>query len=173
MGLIRRLFKDKRGVAGIEFALIGSLMVSVLVGMVELDRLVGAATRATTTAQSVADLVAQDNVQTDRTLTSIGAAAGMIMTPFAAGPDKMNLSVYSVGFDRQGNPVVLWQKDLLGAVPVDLGRVTGLGEGKESVIVAALTYTYTSPFGFAFGSRTIDEVAFARPRIATARSTER
>jgi len=167
MGLTRRLLRDRSGIMAVEFALLLPVLLSLFLGMIEMERLTTAARRAMSTAQTVADLVAQNATHTDASLAAIVDAGRLILAPLPAGDAVLGLTISSVGYDSQGTPEVLWSYTAGGGATGGLAEAAGLGQGRESVIMVALTYSYTSPFGYTFGTRTVEERAFARPRIAT------
>lgn len=61
MGLQLRQFKrDERGLSGVEFALISPILITLLLGSHEIGRYVRIDRQLTTTADTVAELMAQE-----------------------------------------------------------------------------------------------------------------
>lgn len=166
MGLIRALLGCRRGTAAVEAALLLPILVSTLLGMVEMTAYVEATRKAVSATQTVADLVAQDSSHTDATIQDIRNAATMVMYPLSAPTGLFDMTIASVGFDSSGDPELLWADNPATTPSVNVARAAGLGSANESVIMVTLTYTYDSLFGFLFESRTMREEAFARPRIS-------
>jgi Flp pilus assembly protein TadG len=165
MGLIRRLFACRKGTAGIEAALVLPILISMILGLVEMTRYIEASRKAMSAAQTVADLVAQDASHTTTSINEVRVAASLIMAPLTTTDGSFNLTISSVGFDSNGDPELLWQDPYAGVATVDPAQATGLGDPNESVIAVNLTYTYQSPFDFFIDQRTLSESAYARPRI--------
>lgn len=166
MGLIHALFRCRKGAAAIEAALLLPVLISMILGMVELTRYIEATRKAMSAAQTVADLVAQDSSHSDATLGEARTAASLVMDPLSTTADTFSMTIASIGFDANGASELLWQDPYDGTNTVDPAVADGLGDPNESVIVVRLTYTYTSPFDFVIDQRTLSESAFARPRIA-------
>jgi hypothetical protein len=63
---------------------------------------------------------------------------------------------------------MLWQSNPDGslAITMDPAVADGLGSPGESVIMVRLSYTYESLFDFIFDTKSLQEEAFARPRLA-------
>jgi len=165
-GLIGALIRCRRGTAGVEAALLLPILISMLLGLVELSKYIEASRKAMSAAQTVADLVGQDASHTNATIAETRVAAALIMAPLTTTDGSFNMTIASVGFDANGDPDLLWQDPYVGIATVDANRAAGLGDAGESVIMVTLSYTYTSPFDFLFDQRTLSEAAFARPRIA-------
>lgn len=167
MGLIRCILRCRRGASTVEAALIIPVLVALLLGMVEITNYLEATRKATSAAQTVADLVAQEATHDDESILDIRAAATLIMQPLTAGNDSMTLAIASVGFDPGENLRVLWQHNTGGMAPtIDPSIAEGLSDAHESVIVVILQFDYRSPFDFLFTSNLLNETAMARPRIA-------
>ena len=168
MELMRSVLRCRKGTAGVEAALLLPVLITMLLGLVEMSKYIEAAQRAMSAAQSVADLVTQDVTHTDASLAEIRTAARLVMAPLPTGNADLSIMIVSVGFDDQdGTPFVLWQDPYAGTVTADPNRATDLGDPGESVIMVTMTYNYDSPFGFLFEGRTLTEEAFSRPRITS------
>ncbi|WP_176793668.1 TadE/TadG family type IV pilus assembly protein [Rhodospira trueperi] len=160
------MFRCKRGTAAIEAALILPILLTMMLGMVELTTYVEATRKAVSAAQTVADLVAQESATTDNDLDVIRLAAESILAPLDTKNGKLKIAIASIGFDDDdGSTFVLWDDKDAGAPPVVPSDADGLGSPGESVVMVSMSFQYDSPFGFMLTSSTLEESAFSRPRI--------
>jgi len=167
MGLTHAFAQCRKGSVSVEAALVLPVLMGILIGMVEMSNYIEVTRKAMSAAQTVADLVAQDSSHTDATLAQTRAAAKLILNPFPVDATSLSVTIASIGFDDNGDVEPLWQDPYEGSIVGDPNDAADLGDPTESVIMVTLTYTYDSPFGFLFtDNRTLNETAFARPRIA-------
>lgn len=163
--------RDDRAVAAIEFALIFPLMAAILLGSVETSQVLEAKRKETNVASTVADLVAQEKSVDNADITNIFQGATMLLSPFDTS--TLQVVVTSVINDSDGNPVVDWSDGYNATartpganMPADFPDdvvVTG-----SSVIVAEVTYSYTSPYGWNItGPITMRDTYYCRPRRST------
>lgn len=165
----KRMLRDKRGLAALEFALIAPMMVVVLFGSIELTELLATNRRAENTAASIADVTSRDTVITNAELSDLWAAAGVLMYPNSATP--MRMRVTSVQIQTPTEAKVLWSEGHNGYAPRAAGSAFGLPDGLmvpgTSVIVAETTYRYNPPVGvFLDIAFDLKHIEYRRPRIA-------
>lgn len=145
--MLRRLGKDRRGVAAVEFALIAPVMVVLYMGLAELTMAMMAERRASHAASVIADLVAQSTQITGAQVTDIFKVGGAVLAPFPA--TTLQMRVTSVLADATASPKVVWSQGsgmaALKAGDPAQGLPAGLLLAGESVIVANVTYAYNSP----------------------------
>lgn len=160
--------RDKRGVAAVEFALIFPVMAAILLGSVETSQLLEAKRKETNVAATVADLVAQEKSVDNADMSNIFQGATMLLAPFSTA--TLRVVVTSVINDASNNPVVDWSdgynataRTVGASLPADFPDdvlVSG-----SSVIMAEVTYTYSSPYGWnVTGPITLHDVYYCRPR---------
>jgi len=167
MGLTGIFAQCRKGTVSVEAALVLPILISILLGMVEISNYIELSRKAMSAAQTVADLVAQEPSHTDATLAQIRDAAALILNPFPVDANSLSVTIASIGFDDSGDVDPLWQDPYDGSIVGDPNDAVGLGDPTESVIMVTLSYVYDSPFNFLFtDKRTLNETAFARPRIA-------
>lgn len=168
MGHIRAALRCARGTAAVEAALIFPILVSTLLGMVELAQFVEANRKAVSAAQSVADLVAQYKTHDDTSIAGVRQAANLILDPLRSASGNADIIIASIGYDDDGSSTMLWQHNPDGSLNITLDPTVadGLGSPGESVIMVRLSYTYDSLFDFIFDTKPLQEEAFARPRLA-------
>jgi len=107
---IRQLFRARSGTAAVEFAIILPLLLTVLIGMVNLFDGQRASRLMTRVAVTVADLVTrEDDIFTDDDFTEQQAIAETILGSYAVGT-SFNLAIASIvnPFGGAGTPVLQW-----------------------------------------------------------------
>lgn len=162
---LRKYFRESRGMAAVEFALVFPVMLIVLFGGFELSQVLQANRRATNVASTASDLVAQATVITNADRDDIFNAASAIMAPFGTGP--LTIIVTSIS-NNAGTLAVDWS-DALHAQPRSTVPSTLAGLGivppGSTIIMAETGYTYTSPIGKFFTSGvSMSDVFYDRPR---------
>lgn len=165
-----RLFKDRRGVAATEFALILPGMLLLLYGTVELGNALLLARKLTAATQTAADLTAQEQTMNTAKMNDIFTAVNEIMKPFDT--TGAGYVVTSIVRDSATDTIrVVWSKaygtgvakTANSVVTVPANMLPSLG---DTVILTQLTYTYQPLLGdliFASGFSTGD-TAYLRPR---------
>ena len=163
------MWRDKRGVSAIEFALLAPVLLLMYVGTVEIGNLLTIQRRVETVASTAADLTAQVKHVSNADLADIVAASTSILTPYNTMPLKVVLS--SVVADQNNNCKVAWSYSSGGsgrAVGSSYDLPTGTTEAYSSVIVAEVTYAFTPLLDlnkvFSPGAFNLQRTFYARPR---------
>jgi Flp pilus assembly protein TadG len=163
------LWRDRRAVSAVEFALILPLILLAYVGVVEVSNLLTVMRRVETVASTAADLTTQVKQVSDSDLSDIVAASTSILTPYPTGPLKLVLT--SVVADGNNNTTVKWSYSSSGSGRVAGSSYTapaGTTQANSSVIIAEVTYAFTPllnlPQIFSPGSLTLQRTFYARPR---------
>lgn len=169
---LRHFRKDKSGLAAIEFAFIAPVMVTLLLGTTELCNALVCHQKVTTLASTAADLVAQATTMSAADMSNVFAASNAIVYPFATGNSKIVIS--SIVSDGNGNGTVAWSQaqntaslTVSQAVTVPSGLMPASTCPKDacSVILAQVTYDYTSPIGsFILGTVPMTDTFYSHPR---------
>jgi Flp pilus assembly protein TadG len=181
--LLKR-FRDARdGLAAIEFALILPVLSVLILGVIELSSALECRQRVTAVAAQSADLVAQYTQITTSQMNDVVSAMNQILYPFPTTSSKIVLS--SITSDGNGGGKVAWSKGSSGAalrsvnstvtLPGGLmtayscsgGVCTGCANGACSLIMAEVTYNYSSysnTLKFVTGPITMTESFYAKPR---------
>jgi len=142
-------FPDARGgLAAVEFALIAPVMLVTFFGLLELSMALSCNTRVNNMASTAADLVAQETAVSSSDTANVFGAATAILYPYATSGAKLVVS--SLVDDGHGGAKVAWSDAQNGAprtagssVSVPSGLIVSGSGG--SVILAEITYAYTSP----------------------------
>jgi Flp pilus assembly protein TadG len=185
---VRKLMKARDGLAAVEFALIAPVMGTLLLGTIEICNALECHQKVTMTASTAADLVAQASSVSKSDMSDIFSAASAIIAPFSV--DNITIIISSVQSDGTGNGTVAWSQGQTwagGKVVSVQGRAVSspVTPGQHilynldpvtktlapckpnacSVILAEVTYYYTSPVGkFLIGSKKMSDLFYERPR---------
>ncbi|MBI3446785.1 MAG: pilus assembly protein [Magnetospirillum sp.] len=166
IGRLKRLLRDQRGVAVVEFALAMPIMITAMLGTVEIANLVKSYGKAVSASQTVADLTAQSSALSTAQMDAIRTAAQRVLDPLISSQTNLGVDVTSVGFDAAGNPLQLWRYQW-GATQasVSLSGAKGLGVAGESVIMVKLSYVCVPVLHRLVPNKTFTEVSYTRPRL--------
>jgi Flp pilus assembly protein TadG len=142
--------RDKSGLAAVEFALILPLMIALFFGVEELSLALSCRANVVNVASTTADLVAQQSTITAADIKNVFKAANAILYPF--NPSVAQITLTSVIYDTANPSLVAGKVDwsrTQGGTAHGLGTTmtlpAGLMVAGQSVIVAEITYPYTSP----------------------------
>jgi len=162
----RSFFKDRRGVSAVEFALIAPVMIALYMGSVELTLNLTADRKASQVANTVADLVTQDDTITDSDLDDIYAAARAVLYPF--DPSTLSMRITSIRMDADDDIFVDWSEGE-GMPALRTNTLPTIPEGllapMNSIIMVEVVYDYSSHIGHvANHSIALTDTAYLRPR---------
>lgn len=167
-----RCFRRSRsGMAAVEFALIAPVMILVFFGSIELSEALNCKARVERVASTAADLVSQSTTVSTTDVNNVFGAANSILFPFSSAPAQIVIS--SLVDNGHGAATVAWSnaqnataRTLGSTVTVPAGLIVSGSGG--SVILAEVTYTYTSPTTQVLGANTVmTGLFYAKPRRST------
>ena len=163
---LRRYFRDQKGIAAMEFALVAPIMIGLYFMLNETVSGLRAASKTTMVARVMADLASRPANLTDAELTDIFNSAKPILSPFSTLPGSYRIS--SIRFDNTGKGYVDWSKvsgsGALGSaharctpitVPADLTRPN------QSTILAEALVEYKP----VVGQNIIKEAIYLRDKL--------
>jgi Flp pilus assembly protein TadG len=178
--IARKFLKAKDGLAAVEFAFIAPVLVTLLLGSVEISNALQCRQKVTMLASTAADLVAQTASVSSTDITNIFNAVTAIMYPFTG---TTSIVISSVASDGNGGGIVVWSQAQNGtklatgasvaiSQPIMLtctaSGCTNCAKNACSVIMAQISYAYVSPIGkFFVGTVPMTDAFFARPRKST------
>lgn len=163
----RRLFRDRRGVAAAEFALIAPALIFLIMGVLEMSFRFRASEEATRYVHQIADIVSRETDLEQADLQELFDASVFMMKPLDT-TDDLDLDIASVGFEgTDAEPTILWRRVAGTEVSFDIPETKGMGIEDESIIRVGVRYNYQSVLTelFGGGSMAIEKSAYARPRI--------
>lgn len=126
--ILKRLKENRDGIGGVEFALIVPLLLVVYICAFELTLGFSVAKRATRTAGTIADLVAQQSTVTKAFLATMPDVANAIFTPFdtAAEGQTIDLKITGIAVDSAANPTIAWSWAANGTTPYIAGSAVSV-----------------------------------------------
>lgn len=174
--LWRKLWRDRSGVAMIEFAAFLPVLVLVLLGGVDLARFIIVNQKMDRVAAGMGDLVAQAQTLTAAQLNDIYAATKYIATPFDFTSNGVVI-VSSVSLTG-GVLRVNWQSRGSGNLNATskIGAAGGVAKlpagmtvtGTNTLIAAEVYFNFTSFFGLSIvPNRQLYHTSYFRPRLGS------
>jgi Flp pilus assembly protein TadG len=172
--------RDRSGTAVIEFALVMPGLLTLCIGSYEAANLLLADLKLEAAAETASDLVAQTRINTvlqAADFTNISNAVTQVMSPFPTSGSQLKIAYASVTY-KTGAPLINWHVEVNSATPISATNLpnsanpANLGNettgSTDSVIVAQVTYSYTSPVSYVLSSSyTLTEASLNRPRYVT------
>ncbi|SHL36649.1 TadE/TadG family type IV pilus assembly protein [Roseibium suaedae] len=178
LSLIRRLLRNTRGVAAVEFALILPFLIILLIGMAETTTALNQNRKVSQVANAIGDIVARATTVTSTGLADLMQARTYIMEPYDAS--SMTVIVASVSFDADKKATVDWSSNQTGGTPWTSGQAppitipSGVIAANKSIIVCQTKYNYVAMFATLaqniFPRATKFEMSgavYLRPRLTT------
>ena len=171
IGKIRLYWRNKQGLAAVEFAFVLPILLSMLLGLVELSQALLLRTDVTNMSATAADLIAEESSVSSTDLTNVFNALNAMVFPFDSTPSTITIT--SVIDGGTGNtPKVAWSctksgtaetKNAAPSTAIPTGLITA-GDG-TSVIWAKITYAYNSPISyFLIGTKNWTNNFYLKPR---------
>lgn len=164
-------WKNRSGLAAVEFAFVLPILLAMLLGLVELSQALALRADITNMSSTASDLIAQESTVASADLTNVFNALTAMVFPFDSGPVTITItSVIDGGTGKA--PKVGWSctqggtaetKGSAPSVALPAGLITA-GDG-SSVIWSKVTYTYTSSISyFLVGAKTWTNNFYLKPR---------
>lgn len=173
LGEVRR---STSGVAAMEFALILPILLALLIGTVEVGRLLMLTQKLQNGTFIVADLAARDETLSAAQLDMMFLAFDSLIEPFDFASDGMAI-VTSVTADALGDPMVNWQRTGAGSLEAasEIGTTGGAATlpdaltlvPGETLIVAEVHFRYEPMLSLVADAKTLSKYAYVRPRLGT------
>jgi Flp pilus assembly protein TadG len=166
---IAKFFRERSGLAAIEFAFIAPLMILLFLGIVEGSNALSVSRRVTLAVNTLADLASQESQLSADQLADLFTGVEQII---AQGDVDATIKISSLVVDPDTDTVVVsWSRDNAGGAPYAAGSsYDGLADASlldesSSIIVAELDYHYSPPLTKAvFGAVDFAKKASRWPR---------
>jgi Flp pilus assembly protein TadG len=162
---VRTFIADCKGLAASEVALMLPLMLTLLLGIVDLGNALIINKKTSTASQVVADLLTRQPVANDADVDDAYAAGRMTLQPYPTG--AFGVDIASIRFEGDdADPVVQW-RETFNMDPNDQVEemAVGLGTEGEGVLVVTTQYNFEPLFTHTVvGDRLMQEIAVTRPR---------
>lgn len=124
----RDYLRDRRGVGGVEFAILAPILIATYFSCFELTVGFSFSKRATRATGTVGDLVSQQSSNVNKAfLATMTNAAKSIFAPYdvdglsTTAKNPLNLKITGVQIDASGNAKTLWSWQRTGAAPYAVG----------------------------------------------------
>ncbi|MFS0770933.1 TadE/TadG family type IV pilus assembly protein [Sphingomonas sp. 1P08PE] len=117
------LWRDRRGLALVEFALVLPVMLTLFLGGFQLTQASACQRRVTIVARAIADIVSRNDVLTVTKVATILSASSDIMAPYDVSVARSRVSLVKV--DGNLNVTVMWS-EARNTVQRDVGPFAGL-----------------------------------------------
>jgi Flp pilus assembly protein TadG len=179
----RRLFADLvhdcRGIAAIEFAVIGPVMLLLFFGTLEFSSAIAVDRKVTLVSRTLADLTSQSISVSNTDLANFTTTGKAMMTPYTTTPlasTPLNATITELWIDpATGNARVQWSQ---GSAPRATSSVVAISSNliaKDStgnviagqyLIYSEVNYTYIPAVGYKMAKAgiTLRDSAYTRPR---------
>ena len=169
-----RLWRDQRGVAAVEFALILPVLLLLYFGTIETSSLFTADRRVANVAGTIGDLVSRAKKSVSQNeLNDYFQAASAIMMPLPTGPLRQTVSLISV--DSSGVAKVVWSRPFNGGIvraansiyplPADQ-KINEMGRQEGLLVASEVIYSYRPLFGIVYpNALSLSHEEFFLPRF--------
>ena len=176
-------FRDARGVAAVEFALLLPVMLTLYIGSVEVTQLLTVDRKVVLLSRTVGDLTTQSSSVTNTDLDAIMNAASSVLTPLSTAPSQIRITSIAISDSGSPNPAVPKKATVCWSYHRNWD-VSNFGHGTElstsvvptalrsdsgtSIVLAQVQYPYQPAIGYVLvGTWTLNEKIFMRPRLST------
>ncbi len=174
-GLLGGLWRDRRGVSAMEFALVLPILAALVIGTIEYGRMILLSQKLQNGTFILADLAARDKTLSEAQLDSIFLAINNIIQPFEF--DQSGSAILSgIEIAANGRPIINWQRSGSGglAATSEIGAVGAVATLPpqltftvgETLIVSEVFYDFQPIFRVTSPAR-LHKTAYVKPRIGT------
>lgn len=175
--LLAKLRRSEDGVTAVEFAIILPFMLFLLIGMTQLADALNQDRKVSRIANSIADLIAQEETLTSTDLDSLLNIGENILDPYPS--TNLQVIAASVSFDASGDATVDWSRDSNGSEPWAEGTAppftlpATVATPNTSIVVGQTNLGYTpnfvgfldSLYGWSPSALTLSDTYYLAPRI--------
>ena len=166
---LARLWRDRRAVTSVEFAILLPLMVGLYLGSAEVAQGIAIKRKITLTAHAVADLSTQYTAISNAQMSNILNAASAIIAPNASA--NLQTTVSEISINAQGQATVVWSDSLNGTALTVGQSVTvpaALAAPNTFLILGQAQYAYNPTYGYVLtNALTLSDQIFLMPRQST------
>ncbi|HEY8571544.1 TadE/TadG family type IV pilus assembly protein [Phenylobacterium sp.] len=165
----RSLWRDRRGGAMVEFAIVLPFMLLLLIGFAEGIQMLEAHRRVSRAASTIGDLAAQYRTLSDSQIADILVAGQLVVEPMPTS--TLGLRLMSFSADANGTVRKDWAKDgttpYAGTAPDSVP--SGTLKANQGIVVADASYVYVPMARWIVPSNiNLQKRMLLRPRIADA-----
>lgn len=157
--------RDERASLSIEAGFIVPVMMTLLLGTLDVGQGILLNQKVINASQMIGDLLAREDAVTTVDITNAIEAGRLTLMPYDAA--RFGADVAGIQFVSSPNtPQVVWRETVgMDVNATILDGAVGLGEAQEGVLGVTVQYTYAPRFArFLTGDIVMAEVTYARPR---------
>lgn len=159
-----QLIACTRGIGAVEFAIVAPFLILIYIGSYQLMDAISAYRKVTTTAKTLADLTAQDQMMTFSDAGTIVTGASQVMAPYSTA--NATLSIAEIKIDNDGKAHLTWTWPQNANVSLqDIKMPAAITIANTSVIYSQIIYQYEPVVGGSLiGPITFSDHIFMNPR---------
>jgi Flp pilus assembly protein TadG len=165
---LNEFLQARGGLAAVEFGLIAPLLVTMLLGSVEVTNMVMCDQKVESMASAASDLVAQKSSVSTSDVNDVFTATNTILYPYSTTTVSITITSIIQDPNNVNNAIVAWS-NAQNATPHTVGTSmtvpAGLITAGGSVIYSEVRYSYTSPLTGLVTS-TMTSNFYSKPRAA-------
>src|ERR1700688_1427630 len=164
---VARLWRDRRGIAAVEFALTLPFIVLLYLGSVEVSEAIAIQRLVGLSASTVANIATQYQViSTSQTMPDILAASTAVLAPYPPANALVRVSYITV--DSKGVATVAWSQAQNGAALATVTLPAALDVPNTAVIFGETNYAFKPLYDYInFGTFNLYSSVYMYPRSPT------
>jgi Flp pilus assembly protein TadG len=146
-----RLWRDRRGVAVVEFALVAPLAIAAVLGEFTLCECYTINRKVAVAARTITDLIARQYCVNTTDVANYLNASAQIAAPYPIA--NMVVTVAELATDANNNTTVVWSQSYNGTALTSGSAFTlpaGITQLNSNIIYGYINYSYASPVGYVF-----------------------
>ncbi|MBN9603822.1 MAG: pilus assembly protein [Afipia felis] len=168
---VRRLMRDTKGVAAVEFAVIMPVALMLFFGAIEVSTGVAVDRKVVILTRTLSDLISRAQTITDVDINNSFNISSAVMAPYSNGPVKAKISQIYID-PKTLQPKLVWSKGYnvaANACGAAISLPSGLAIGGTYLILSEVSYDYTPVAGMSGGVFSpptfhLSDKTFTRPR---------
>lgn len=165
---LKQLWKNENGIAAIEVSMILPVLLTILLGMVDMGHGMMVKKKVIGATQIVGDLLTRQSSVSNSDIADAIIAGQLAMAPYAV--ENFGVDIASIQYiGDQADPTILW-RETFNMSPNDSATnyVNGMGGKGDGIMVITVEYTFEPMFaGFIMDEFVMRQVSFTRGRRST------
>jgi len=165
--LVKRVIKNKDGVAAIEFAFVAPVMIALYIGLAEVSLLISADRNVSHAASVTGDLATQEENLNQSEVEDIFNATLAVLGTNYANSQRVSIDMISFEVDSSGNAQEVGYAKLGTGFTTKFdpaGTSTTLLNQTSGLVVTRIKYEYHSPSRTYVKTPTLSETFMLKPR---------